>query len=261
MPPLPAALALVGQSAHWYGVATLSRRVMRHWPRVWTVLAYPPLWVTADALMAAMLPDGNWGSLACSQADLAWVRQLVAPGGTAAVLLVLCLVPSALALLLWRQPVPGKGSAVGATAMPVLAMLGHGAVRTRQPLPGTPIRVGLASIDDAIGLKASPGYAANLRDRCDALVAPLAGQGATLVVLPEKVAVLAPPQADGWRTHFAALAARHQLWQEVGIGIDDGLHPRNHAWLFDPSGRGMEDFQKRFMAPPAGQRLCQRCGL
>lgn len=36
----------------------------------------------------------------------------------------------------------------------------------------------------------------------------------------------------------------------MGIGIDDGLHPRNHAWLFDPSGRGMEDFQKHFMAPP-----------
>lgn len=250
MPALPAVLALIGQSAVWVGVLGLSRRVMRRSPRAWTVLAYPLLWVSADTLMAVLLPDGNWGSLAYSQADLPWVRQLAALGGTSAVLFVLCLVPATLALLLWRQPVRGKGWALGATGMVVLAMLGYGALRMQQPLPGTQIQVGLASIDDAIGMKAAPGYAADMRDRYDTLIAQLAAQGAMLVVLPEKIAVLGPSQANAWQAHFATVAARHHLWLEVGIAIDDGRRPRNHAWLFDPSGRRVEDFQKHFMAPP-----------
>jgi apolipoprotein N-acyltransferase len=250
MPPVAAGLATLGQSLVWTAVLSLSRRVMQQWRRAWTVLACPLLWVAADTLMAALLPDGNWGSLAYSQADLAWVRQLAALGGTGAILFVLCLVPSTLALLLWRQRIEGQGRALVGTAMVLVAALGYGALRVSPPPSGTPVRVGMASIDDAIGMQASPAYSATIRDRYGALVAQLAGQGATLVVLPEKIAVIPPEQAEAWRGHFAALAARHRLWLEVGMAIDDGAHPRNQAWLFDPDGRLAGDFQKHFLAPP-----------
>lgn len=250
MPLSAVVLATFGQTLVWYAVLSLNRRVMQRTRRAWTVLAYPLLWVTADTLMAALLPDGNWGSLAYSQADLPWVRQLAALGGTTAILFVLCLVPSTLALLLWRQRIGGKGRALAATGMVVLVSLGYGALRTQQPLAGTPTLVGLASIDDAIGMQASPARSAGIRARYDALIAQLAGQGATLVVLPEKIAVVPPSQIGAWQDHFGKVAARHGIWLEVGMTVDDGRHPRNQAWLFDPGGTRVADYQKHFMAPP-----------
>ncbi|MCC4621007.1 carbon-nitrogen hydrolase family protein [Xanthomonas cassavae CFBP 4642] len=81
------------------------------------------------------------------------------------------------------------------------------------------------------------------------LVGALAGQGAHLVVLPEKIAV--PPSAElaRWQAHFAALARTHRLWLVVGVG-EHGAHPRNLAWLFDPQGKPVLTSDKHILAPP-----------
>ena len=43
---------------------------MRRWSRGWTALAYPVLWVAVDTLLATWFPEGNFGSLAYTQADV-----------------------------------------------------------------------------------------------------------------------------------------------------------------------------------------------
>lgn len=99
--PLPAVLAVILVKALlWLLVVLATRRLVLRYRSGWTVLAYPVLWVAIDTLMAALLPDGNWGSLAYSQADNVAILQLAALAGVPGLLFLLCLLPSALALLL-----------------------------------------------------------------------------------------------------------------------------------------------------------------
>ncbi len=250
--PLPAALAaMTGQALLWVLVVMLARRVVLAFDTPWTVLAYPLLWVAVDMLQALTSPDGNWGSVAYTQSDVLAFVQIAAIGGVPAMLFVLGLVPSCLAMLAWRRGLDRRAIGVVVTVVVIVAAtFGYGAWRLGQPLEGTSVRVGIVSIDDAIGPNAKDTYALPIRDGYDALVARVAGEGATLVVLPEKIATLRPDVAEAWKAHFGTLAATHRVWLEVGLGIDDGTQPRNRAWLYDPQGVLVQDYEKHLLAPP-----------
>lgn len=249
--PLPAVvMAACGIALVWYAVVMGARRIVQRLRSGWSVLAYPLLWVSADLLMARLLPDGNWGSPAYSQADVLPLLQLTALSGVSGLLFVVCLLPSLLALLVWRgNAVRRPLLIVAAVALTLAASTGYGLWRLQTPVAGTPLRIGLAAIDDAIGPAAAPAYWQPIRNRYDALIGTLAAQGAQLVVLPEKIAVLPPQQLTQWQQHYSALARQHRLWLLVGIA-EHGAQPRNLAWLFDPQGVRVESYEKQFLAPP-----------
>ncbi|OON69365.1 hypothetical protein B0919_08755 [Hymenobacter sp. CRA2] len=112
--------------------------------------------------MAAWLPDGNWGR-AYSQARCLPLLQLTALLGVPGLLFLLTLGQSALALgLTCGRRLPGGAWAYAAPVVLLAAALGYGTWRLRQPLNGSVVTFGLASIDDAIGPRASAEYAAGI---------------------------------------------------------------------------------------------------
>ena len=255
--PLPAVLAVtVVKALLWLLVVLATRRLVLRYRASWTVLAYPVLWVAIDTLMAALLPDGNWGSLAYSQADNLAVLQVAALAGVPGLLFLLCLAPSALALLLagGRAYAPAAGAVVLllAAAFAGGAWRVHGAPGTGGPLAG------LAAIDDFIGPATPPARAQAIWDQYARHVEQLAGQGARLVLLPEKIAVLAPAQADVVRQRFQALARGTGTWIVLGIGVQDAAGRRNLAWLFAPDGAAPVSYQKHHLAPPERDFLAGR---
>ena len=247
--PLPAVLAVILLKALlWLLVVLATRRLVLRYRSGWTVLAYPVLWVAIDTLMAALLPDGNWGSLAYSQADNVAILQLAALAGVPGLLFLLCLLPSALALLLagGRAYAP----AAGATALLLVVAWAGGAWRVQgAPESGAP-PAGLVAIDDFIGPATPPARAQAIWDQYARHVVQLAGQGARLVLLPEKIAVLTPAQADAVGQRFQALARSAGVWITVGIGVHDATGRRNLAWLFSPDGAAPVSYQKHHLAPP-----------
>lgn len=249
--PMPAVVAAtLGTALTWYAPTILARIIVRRLHSGWSVLAWPLAWVALDLLMANLLPDGNWGSPAYALATMPVLLQLASLAGTSGLLFVLCLPASALALLLWRgQYVRRPAWLAGAVVAVLAASLGFGTWRLHVPQTGTPMKIGLASIDDAIGPHATTGYRTAIRDRYDTLIATLAAQGAQLVLLPEKIAVLPTDELTRWQTHFAEQARQHRVWLLLGIA-EDGQHPHNLAWLFDPQGRLAENYEKQFLAPP-----------
>ncbi|MCM2566383.1 carbon-nitrogen hydrolase family protein [Janthinobacterium kumbetense] len=255
--PLPAVLAVMFVKALlWLLVVLATRRLVLRYRSGWTVLAYPVLWVAIDTAMAALLPDGNWGSLAYSQADNLAILQVAALAGVPGLLFLLCLAPSALALLLagGRAYAP----AAGAAALLLAAAFAGGAWRVQgmsgAPAPGGPL-AGLVAIDDFIGPATPPARAQAVWDQYARHVGQLAGQGATLVLLPEKIAVLAPAQADAVRQRFQALARSTGAWIILGIGVQDAAGRRNLAWLFAPDGAAPVSYQKHHLAPPEREFL------
>lgn len=252
--PLPAVLAvIVVKALLWLLVVLATRRLVLRYRAWWTVLAYPVLWVAIDTLMAALLPDGNWGSLAYSQADNVAILQVAALAGVPGLLFLLCLVPSALALLLagGRAYAPAAGAAV----LLLAAAFTAGAWRVQgAPAASGPL-AGLVAIDDFIGPATPPARAQAVWDQYARHVEQLAGQGARLVLLPEKIAVLAPAQADAVRQRFQALARGTGMWIVLGIGVQDLAGRRNLAWLFSPDGAAPVSYQKHHLAPPEREFL------
>jgi apolipoprotein N-acyltransferase len=250
--PLPVAIILViGQALLWIFVVRITRKVVIRYQSWWTALAYPVLWVAVDTLMAALLPDGNWGSLAYTQADVLPLLQFTSLLGVSGLLFLVALAPSTVTLaIIYGRKLRRGAIAYAGTAVLLIAVVAFGVLRLQTPVAGKPVTVGLAAVDDAINPRASAEYSANILQRYDRLVGSVAARGAQIVVLPEKMAVLRPLQAQQWREHLGALAARYGIWLEAGIGVDDGTRPENWAWLFMPDGTLSARYQKHILAPP-----------
>jgi apolipoprotein N-acyltransferase len=259
MMPLPVVLlVLCLQTLLWMFVIVATRRVVLHYQAWWTVFAYPALWVAIDTLAAHLLPDGNWGSLAYSQAEFLPILQVTSLFGVAGLLFLVALLPSTLALAFsYGTKIPHVWRAYAATALLLGAALGYGALRLTAPVAGTPVTFGMAAIDDAIGPKATPAYIAGIWQVYDQQVARLAAQGAEVIVLPEKIGLITPAQAAEWQQHVSALAAGQHVWIEAGVGVDDGGKRTNLAWLFTPQGKLDATYQKHHMAPPEREYIAE----
>lgn len=251
MPLRAVLIAITAQALLWTFLILATRRVAAHYRSWWTVSVYPVLWVAADTLMAALLPDGNWGSLAYSQGDQLPILQIASLFGAAGVLFLISLAPSALALAIaYGRSLRRGWIAYTLTAFLLVSSLLYGFLRLRKPVTGTETTFGIVSIDDPIGLKASAAYAAKILAEYDRRIAEAAAEGAQVVVLPEKIAMFAPAKAIDEQHHLSAMARENRVWLEVGVGIDDGRRPTNWAWLFAPDGALAASYEKHYMAPP-----------
>lgn len=248
--PLAAVLAVLAFKALlWVLVLLLTRRVVVRYRSNWCVLVYPLLWVAIDTLMASLLPDGNWGSLAYSQAEQLPLLQVVALAGVPGLLFLVCLMPSALALLLAGGR-PYLRPALCSLLLVLLAWAG-GAYRLHAAPAVAPGQLaGLAAIDDFLAPQLPPARAQAVWDRYVQQVQQLAGQGARVVVLPEKIATLAPAAAAQLQQRFSALAQRLGVWIALGVAVQDQQGRRNLAWLFSPDGAPPVSYQKHHLAPP-----------
>jgi apolipoprotein N-acyltransferase len=81
-------------------------------------------------------------------------------------------------------------------------------------------------------------------------------QGAELIVLPEKIAVLNTQGAQQAQQRLSTLAVQLSVWLEAGVAVQDGNTSRNLAWLFAPDGQLQQNYQKQILAP--GERNYQR---
>jgi apolipoprotein N-acyltransferase len=248
--PLPVAvLVTVLLALTWALVIGLARRVMLHVTSRWAVLAYPLLWCAVDTLMAHLHPDGNWSSLAYSQSQFLPAVQVLALAGTAGLVFVLSLLPATIALAVQRGWRTARAPVLVALAL-VLATFAYGFARIPAAAPVQGDLVGMAVIDDYLGPRVPATLAAQVWMQYERHVAALAGQGARVVVLPEKIVNATPAEAVGLQRRLAALAARHQVWLAAGIGSVDGADRRNLAWLFAPDGHLDANYQKHHIAPP-----------
>jgi apolipoprotein N-acyltransferase len=256
--PMPlAAVILIGQALIWLLIVMLARRVVLRFGAWWTVFAYPVLWAACDTLMSHLLADGNWGSLGYTQANFLPALQLTSLLGVSALLFLLSLVASALAMpLAFGRTLTGAWRAYGITTVLVGATLVFGALRLQTPpAAGQPTVFGLAAIDDWMGPNTPAAQADAIWRQYEAHIASLASRGAQVIVLPEKVAIITQAQAAQLQSRFVQLAAQYHVWIELGVGLIDGDKHTNLAWMFSPQGVLTQNYQKHHMAPPEREYL------
>ena len=250
MPLAPMIIVMTLQTLLWVFVVGMTRRVVKAFDSAWTVLAYPVIWVAVDTLLAHFTPDGNWGSLAYTQADVLPIAQLASVFGVGGVLFVLMLMNSALALAIHRGVrMPGAMPAYSIAVAVFVATACFGWWRLQAPANGKPVNFGIVAIDDFL-----PGLASDRAREVflqyGAQVTALAAGGATIVLLPEKIGVLPAADAEVVKAHLGRLAASNHVSLVAGLGVDTGKERRNEAWWFAPDGHMATNYLKHFMAPP-----------
>ena len=252
-PPL-AIVMVTGMALLWTLAAGVTRRAVLSRRSAWALFAYPAAWAAIHTLMATLAPDGDWGLIGYSQGDLPLVLQIAALGGVAAVAFLVSL-PAAAVATAFTLADSGDGLRRGwmayvAAAVLGLAATGYGAARLARPVTGQAVVFGMMAVDADIGPQAASAYVAPIRDRYLAGVRSLAGAGAEVIVLPEKIAVGDPGRIGAWRAALAGAARDDGVWVEAGLAITDPGGIRNMAYLYAPDGREAAAYRKHFMAPP-----------
>jgi apolipoprotein N-acyltransferase len=249
--PLPSVLiVLTLQTLLWLLLIGFSRRVVLAFRTGWTILALPVITVAVDTALAHFTPDGNWGGLGYTQADVLPVAQLASLLGVPGMLFVLMLFNSAIALAIHFQlELRGAKVAYAMAATALAATAAFGWWRLQAPVTGPEVGFGIASVDDFIADSASP-LAQGVWSRYDTQVRELASDGARIVLLPEKIDVVSPNEARARQGSLGELAASSHVWLVAGLGVDDAGVRRNEAWWYAPDGRLVTNYRKHFMAPP-----------
>ncbi len=222
-----------------------SRFAERRLPPLLAVFAFPALWTSLSYINSLISPNGSFGSPAYSQIGAPFLTQSASLFGLWSVTFLICLFASALALVL-RKGRPAW--AAGAVALILCgANVAYGVAKLNEP-QGASVRVGLAA-DDAIipyswddkaqsALAAATNYAGAAR--------VLAKQGASVIVLPEKFAVLRAKWRD--ETQAPLANAARETGATIVAGFTDADQKRNLALTFTPDGK-ITNYAKRHMVP------------
>ncbi len=212
-------------------------------------LAYAGVLTGAGFATQRLSPHSTWGSLAYSQMDCLPVLQVAALGGVAAVTFLVAFAPAALAAAALGPAAPRRRLFLaGGTLALLAAVTAWGAWRLQQPA-GPEVKVGLIASDlernlfvkDAAGRQALfAGYSAK--------AAELIGQGAQLVVIPEKIARMHDDTISEIDAPFSLAAAQGAV---IAVGVErwSGADKLNESRIYGPQGRLWTTYEKHHMLP------------
>lgn len=233
-------------------VLLLWRYVARRGGPLAAVLAYPAIATALEFLNALFSAHGSAGAAGYSQSDLLPLMQLAAFTGIHGVSFLVALGGSMLAML-WRVRNEPKRvrQVLVLGALPITLVLVGGSVRLLHPAGSEATRIGLLADDEpmrhfdeadsALALPLLRRYAERARD--------LAGRGATVIVLPEKVAGITPDYEPQARVILAGLARSEKVTVVAGLNYLRRAGPRNVALAFGPDGSTLAEYDKRHMVP------------
>jgi apolipoprotein N-acyltransferase len=254
LPPI-VFIGIFGSFAAVMAFAGILFRALVRGGAIWSgLLAFPATVVTTEYVRNLTTPHGTAGSLAYSQLDFLPFLQLASITGPWGMTFLLMLFPAALAIAFHlRSTAPKQAFRVFAAALGAVAVvLLFGVLRLAVSDAGQQVRVGLIASDEAENADvAGPGaetgrlfaqYAAEARQ--------LAGRGARIVVLPEKLGVVLKGAPDGGGNQLM-----QQVADETGavivageVYVDGGSH-YNQARVFRP-GKSALSYDKHHLLPP-----------
>lgn len=252
--PAPTWVGIYSVIALVFTMAVLLFRalVLRRAP--WSaVFAFPALWVSAEYLANLLTPNGTAGSLAYSQLRFLPFLQLASVTGPWGMSFLLFLFPAALvAGINLRRIAPKLALQIMASTLgTIILVLIFGAVRLSLPVPGPRVRVGLVASDEPANVDVAEEGAATERLFRDysAMAEELAGRGAQVIVLPEKLGVAADPNIKESDAIFQSLADRNNSIIVAGLVHVSPPVKYNQARVYAP-GSAILSYNKHHLLPP-----------
>ena len=250
VPLVPSVLFIAGPALVFAMVVLVYRRFLR--VSAWqAALIFPTLWVSYEFVSERLSPHSTWGNISYSQMNFLPVLQVASITGIWGVSFSLFLFAATVSVLLSGERARGTRLwlAVG-TLVWLGAVIAFGGWRllSHDPTKNT-VMVGLIASDVRQNLIAEkPEDTIRLmRDYLEQVPA-LATQGAKIVVIPEKIAVV--PDSDLAEVDSMFREAAQKASVEIVVGV---VHPSdgakwNEARLYSPSGE-IRTYEKHLMLP------------
>ena len=227
------------------GGVGLAWRTRGRLPAAIAVFAFPAWFAACDVLIATFSADGTAGSLAYSQMNFPIALQVAALGGTPAVTFVVYLFSSALAHALVASA-PGRALRTVAPALLIVAAaLAFGAWRISTAPAEAEISVALAALDQKSEL---PDDWRGAVEPYRPLLAEAKARHASVMVLPEEIAVTAAGDLPSILTDLGGLARESDMTLVVGLRVADDGKLRNLMLFFRPDGHALT-YDKQHLVP------------
>ncbi len=241
-------MAMLMQGLYFMLTVLLYRRLSDCKRPVLAMLAVPILWTALAFSNAQLSPNGTWGDLGYSQMNVLLIIQIAALTGVwgiaflvllAAAAVVSATNPQLTGLLRFRALTIGTSALV--------LVLGYGAWRLHSDdtSPRNNVRIGLASVDADASPELNSEKGQVLLHRYISVVNKLAADGATIVVLPEKIwttSQTVPPA-------LAELAQHRKLDLVVGTTLERGGQKFNMALALAGDGTAPAEYAKHHLVP------------
>jgi len=220
----------------------------------WAVVSFPALMTALEFEFERHSPHGTAGSLAYSQLQCWPILQLASVTGPAGITFLVLGFSAAVAVALraGRRAIAPTGTA----GVILLATLAWGAWRLATPMPGPILKVGLVASDQRGRLPlAKPGAPTETQwEAYRPMVLELGRQGASVVVLPEKLGTVNEPATAQTDAFFQTLADQAHLLLVVGLDrtIGKGV-AYNEARVYRP-GSAVGVYDKEHLLLPFEQK-------
>ena len=235
-----------------FGVAVLLfRRFVRRSAPWRAALVFPAFWVSLEYLNNTTSPHGTFASLGYTQMNFLTVLQVASLTGIWGITFCVFLFPASIAALASKHAsiIQKKRLAMGALLFFVI-VAAFGSWRLRAtPETAPAVKVGLMATGAGTTFPHKDDTALELfRDYAGKLNV-LSTQGAQLIILPEKIAVISD-QATGQLDSLYSTAAAASK-SSVLVGLDRGTATRrfNEARLYASRGALLATYDKHHMVP------------
>lgn len=220
---------------------------------LWSALiTVPAAWVSMEYIRNLTTPHGSAGSIAYTQLGFLPFLQLASITGPWGMSFVLLLSAPALALALYLWPERREQAlpVAGATAGVIVLVLAFGAARLAQP-QGETVRMGLVSSDERANANVADKGAPTERlfAAYAEQVEELAAQGATAIVLPEKLGVVINPDTRPMDAILQSTADRTGATIVAGVVRVASPLKYNEARVYEPHVQ-VASYDKQHMLPP-----------
>ena len=250
--PLPLVVIFSVVPACLFGLGVLLfRRFILRGALGKAALAFPAFWVTLEYLNNLASPNGTFPNMGYSQMDFLLGLQVTSLVGIWGISFCLFLLPATIAAVLSRQ-----GSALERTRLAIAvavflaALAAYGAWRLiSTPTAEHTVKVGLMATGVDTPFPRDQSAALELLHSYSEKAVSLAAQGAQVIVLPEKIALVsdqATSQVDALYADASAQAKASML-----VGLDRGTLTKrfNEARMYSDNGALVATYDKHHMVP------------
>jgi apolipoprotein N-acyltransferase len=247
--PLPVLIVSLTVPSFFFALAVMGGRVSaKRLAPVAGMLAFACLGAAFDFLASFSKGGGSVTTPATAEVFVPMLIQSASIVGVWGITFLLGFVPAGLALSLRQRTVLPAALAVAVFA--ANAVLGY----LRMSAPAQTIPVTLIDTDsmDQAAMRDDPKLTA---DTVAAYAKAIrAVKGASLIVLPEKLAIVDAAQQPALQARFAEAAHTANATLVAGLDARDGAKAYNVSWAFTPASNAPAVYTKRRLVPGLEQR-------
>jgi apolipoprotein N-acyltransferase len=217
----------------------------QHW---FSVFSYPVLFTAFEYALFIFSRDGTVASIGYTQSNYLFLIQIASLTGLLGISFLISFIPSAIALALYFRE---RKKTVFTILFLLILFLGdsiiYSLIRLGKPNEGSALNIGMVALDESLykGIfQNNPAIRLKVAESYLQEISKLAGQGAQIILIPEKVIFVNDSTIKEILDKFTNLAVDRHIQIIIGGSKEKKGYALNNAWVVSGNGKLLADYQK-----------------